>query len=80
MTAGCLQDSKTIESGLEWLEQDLVRGSMVFVAVMTAAHILLIPGAVFSLASGALFGVLVGSSLAWLGTALGQTLAFCFGR
>lgn len=39
-----LQDSRTLEAGVAWLEADLVRGGFVFVAVMAAAHILIIPG------------------------------------
>ena len=75
-----MQDSKTLEAGVAWLERDLIRGGVVFLAVMACAHVLLVPGAVFSLAAGATFGVLMGSGLAWLGTVLGQTLAFCMGR
>ena len=51
-----------------------------FVGVMTAAHLLIIPGAVFTLTAGAIFGVLLGASLAWIGAVIGQTLAFCTGR
>ena len=75
-----IQDSKTLEAGVTWLEQDLYQGGIVFVAVMAVAHVLLVPGAVFCLAAGAIFGVLAGSALAWLGTTVGQTLAFCMGR
>lgn len=74
------QDSKTLEAGVNWLEKDHVRGGFVFVAVTAAGHVVLIPGALFCLTSGAIFGLVLGATLAWLGTAIGQTLAFCTGR
>ena len=39
-----------------------------------------VPGAVFALAAGAIFSLAQGTALVWLGTSLGQTLAFMVGR
>ena len=44
------------------------------------AIIVLCPGAVFALAAGAIFSLAQGTALVWLGTSLGQTLAFMVGR
>ena len=40
----------------------------------------LFPGSVLALAAGAVFGLVLGSLLVWMGTVLGQTLAFIIGR
>jgi uncharacterized membrane protein YdjX (TVP38/TMEM64 family) len=44
------------------------------------AIVVLCPGAVFALAAGAIFSLAQGTALVWLGTSLGQTLAFVVGR
>jgi uncharacterized membrane protein YdjX (TVP38/TMEM64 family) len=38
------------------------------------------PGAILAMAGGAVFGVPYGCILVWLGTSVGQTLAFVVGR
>lgn len=45
-----------------------------------AAVTIMFPGALFAMAGGAIFGVPLGCALVWLGTAIGQTLAFIVGR
>ena len=40
----------------------------------------LFPGSILALAAGAVFGLALGSLLVWVGTVLGQTLAFVIGR
>ena len=65
---------------MNWLDEDPLRGSICFVLLLIAAHLVAFPGAVFALAAGAVFGVVLGSILVWLGTVVGQTLAFCIGR
>ena len=48
--------------------------------VDTAAVTIMFPGAIFAMAGGAIFGVPLGCALVWVGTAVGQTLAFIVGR
>lgn len=38
------------------------------------------PGSILAMAAGAMFGVLWGWLLVWIGTVIGQTLAFINGR
>ena len=38
------------------------------------------PAMVMAMAAGAIFGMLGGSALAWVGSAVGQTVAFVLGR
>ena len=45
-----------------------------------AAVAIMFPGALFAMAGGAIFGVPLGCALVWVGTAVGQTLAFIIGR
>ena len=49
---------------------------MLYIVAVTV----LFPGSLLSLAAGAIFGLPLGSLLVWLGTVLGQTLAFIIGR
>ncbi len=49
-------------------------------ALYVVAVTVLFPGSVLALAAGAVFGLVLGSLLVWMGTVLGQTLAFMIGR
>jgi uncharacterized membrane protein YdjX (TVP38/TMEM64 family) len=44
------------------------------------AIVLMFPGAIAAMAAGALFGMTLGCALVYIGTCLGQTLAFVLGR
>ncbi len=44
------------------------------------AIVVAFPGAFFAVAAGAIFGVVTGSLLVWIGTTIGQTVAFIMGR
>lgn len=46
----------------------------------TVAVTVLFPGSILALAAGAVFGLVLGSLLVWIGTVLGQTFAFIIGR
>ena len=63
-----------------YLEKDVWRGGLIFVAFNAGVNVLMFPGAVLSLTAGAIFGLYAGSALAVTGTILGQTLTFCVGR
>ena len=49
-------------------------------ALYVVAVTVLFPGSILALAAGAVCGLVLGSLLVWLGTVLGQTLAFIIGR
>lgn len=49
-------------------------------ALYVVAVTVLFPGSILALAAGAVFGLVLGSLLVWMGTVLGQTLAFMIGR
>jgi uncharacterized membrane protein YdjX (TVP38/TMEM64 family) len=44
------------------------------------AIVVAFPGAFLAVAAGAIFGVVTGSLLVWIGTTIGQTVAFIVGR
>ena len=51
-----------------------------FTAFFVCGIVLLLPGMLLSVCAGALYGMHVGFLVAWLSTAVGQTLAFVIGR
>ena len=46
----------------------------------TVGVVLMFPAMVMAMAAGAVFGMLYGTLLVWLGSSLGQTVAFVIGR
>jgi len=48
--------------------------------LLICAHLVAFPSILLFLVAGAVFGVLLGSLLVWIGTSIGQILAFCVGR
>jgi hypothetical protein len=48
--------------------------------VYTVGVVLMFPAMVMAMAAGAVFGMVYGTLLVWLGSSLGQTVAFVIGR
>lgn len=48
--------------------------------VYTVGVVLMFPAMVMAMAAGAIFGMLYGSLLVWVGSSVGQTVAFVIGR
>ena len=70
---------------LEWFKQQGAWAPVLFMLIMALVVILLLPGALFTLGAGFVFGVLPGSLYVVLGTTAGATVAFllaryCFGE
>jgi uncharacterized membrane protein YdjX (TVP38/TMEM64 family) len=63
-----------------WVEGLGVWGPLVFVGVYGLAPALFLPGAVLTLAGGALFGPLLGALLSLAGATVGATVAFLIAR
>ena len=63
-----------------WVEGLGVWGPLVFVGVYSLAPALWVPGAVLTLAGGALFGPLLGALLSLAGATVGATVAFLLAR
>jgi len=69
-----------IAAGLRWAQAHSVLGGVCFVLAYTACLVLMLPAAGLSVLGGALFGFYRGAALVWLGSVLGQTLAFWVAR
>ena len=48
--------------------------------LLIGAHLVAFPSVLLFLAAGAVFGLPLGAVLTWIGTSIGQLLAFCVGR
>jgi uncharacterized membrane protein YdjX (TVP38/TMEM64 family)/rhodanese-related sulfurtransferase len=64
----------------DWIDQLGSWSMIAYVAVYAFATVVLVPGSIFGLAGGALFGPLLGSVLNLSGATLGATLAFLTAR
>lgn len=73
-------DAQQLQLLIESLRGAPVASMLVFTILFGAAVVLLVPGMLLSIGSGAAFGLAAGSVVAWLGTVLGQVGAFLLGR
>jgi len=70
---------------LEWFKQQGPWAPLLFILIITAVVVLLLPGALFTIGAGFVFGVIPGSVYVVLGTTAGAAVAFllaryCFGQ
>jgi uncharacterized membrane protein YdjX (TVP38/TMEM64 family) len=65
---------------LEWVDAHALWGPSAFMAVYMLVVILLLPGILFTLGAGFLFGIVKGSLLVIVAETLGATVAFLAGR
>jgi uncharacterized membrane protein YdjX (TVP38/TMEM64 family) len=65
---------------LNWLDTLGVWALLLFTLIMALVVILLLPGVMFTVGAGFVFGVVEGSICVVLGTALGATIAFLLAR
>lgn len=74
------RDQLTAEALTAWIEHRGYWGPAVFIGVYTIAPALFLPGAVLTLAGGALFGPLTGAVFSLIGATIGATVAFLIAR
>ncbi|GAB2876925.1 TVP38/TMEM64 family protein [Microbulbifer echini] len=72
-------DERLIEL-FQWLNDRGWQTSLLFVLIVAAAIVLLLPGVIFTMGAGFVFGVVKGTLLVLGGTVLGATLAFLIAR
>lgn len=66
---------------LQWMQdQSPVAQLLLFIAVMAAVVVLVLPGVLFTLGAGFMFGVVKGTVFVVLGTTVGASLAFLIAR
>ncbi|KAK9804402.1 hypothetical protein WJX72_011081 [[Myrmecia] bisecta] len=75
-----LLDGDRLAALIEWIDEKPLEGSMFFMGIDIVAVSVMFPGAILNLAAGAVFGVVKGSCIVWVGTSIGQTIAFTIGR
>jgi uncharacterized membrane protein YdjX (TVP38/TMEM64 family) len=64
----------------DWVEHLGPLGFLAFIGIYALATVLFVPGSVLTIASGLIFGLGLGTLVAWLGAVLGSTLAFLIAR
>ncbi|QFT54675.1 TVP38/TMEM64 family protein [Microbulbifer sp. THAF38] len=72
-------DEQLIEL-FQWLNDRGWQTSLLFVLIVALAIVLLLPGIIFTMGAGFVFGVVKGTLLVLAGTVLGATLAFLIAR
>lgn len=65
---------------IQWLESRGWQASLWFIVIIAAAIVFLIPGVIFTMGAGFVFGVLKGTVYVVAGTVLGATIAFLISR
>lgn len=65
---------------LEWFDTHGAWAALLFVVLMAAVVVLVLPGVLFTTGAGFVFGVVKGSIYVVVGTTLGATLAFLIAR
>lgn len=65
---------------LQWFEAQGAWAAALFILIMAAAVVFLLPGILFTTGAGFVFGLLEGSVYVVLGTTLGATVAFLIAR
>lgn len=65
---------------IQWLDSRGWQASLWFVVIIAAAIVLLLPGVIFTMGAGFVFGVWKGTLYVVLGTVLGATIAFLISR
>ena len=69
-----------IKSFTNWVQGLGALGVVVFIAAYAVATVLFLPGALFTIAAGLVYGVLGGAAVALTGATIGAALAFLCGR
>lgn len=70
---------------LQWFKQQGAWAPILFILIMAVVVVFLLPGALFTIGAGFVFGVIEGSVYVVVGTTLGATISFliaryCFGK
>jgi uncharacterized membrane protein YdjX (TVP38/TMEM64 family) len=80
VTAFLLRDQLSVERLTSWVRQLGWFAPLVFIACYAVATVFLLPGLLFTLAGGVLFGPVYGTLYNLVGATLGATLAFLTAR
>jgi len=78
--ASFLPLSGWVKGFTDWVRQLGTLGALIFIAVYALAAVLFLPGAIFTIAAGLVYGIMGGTAVALVGATLGASLAFLAGR
>ena len=80
VAGGWLDIAIVFRAALAWISDLGPWGWAIFIAMYTAATVLVLPTFLLTLGAGAVYGILGGAALASVGATLGATAAFFIGR
>ncbi len=69
-----------VKSFTNWIRHVGLAGAFIFIGVYALAAVLFLPGAIFTIAAGLVYGIAGGIAVAIVGATLGAGLAFLAGR
>lgn len=69
-----------IKSVTDWVEHLGPLGFFVFIGIYAVATVIFVPGSLLTIAAGLVFGLGLGTLVAWLGAVIGSTFAFLIAR
>ena len=69
-----------VKSFTDWVRALGFGGAFIFIGVYALAAVLFLPGAIFTIAAGLVYGIVGGTAVALVGATLGAGLAFLAGR
>lgn len=69
-----------VKSFSSWIQHLGLAGALIFIGVYALAALLFLPGAIFTIAAGLVYGFAGGTAVALVGATLGAGLAFLSGR
>ena len=69
-----------LRNALQWIESLGPQGAIAFILIYIIATVAFLPGAILTVGSGVIFGVVLGSIYVFIGATLGATAAFLVGR
>lgn len=69
-----------LRNALQWIQSLGPEGAIAFILIYIVATVAFLPGAILTVGSGVIFGVVLGSIYVFIGATLGATAAFLVGR
>ena len=69
-----------VKAFADWIRHLGLAGAFIFIAVYALAAVLFLPGAIFTIAAGLVYGIVAGTAVALTGATLGAGLAFLAAR
>ncbi len=69
-----------VKAFTDWIRQLGLAGAFIFIGVYALAAVLFLPGAIFTIAAGLVYGIFGGTAVALAGATLGAGLAFLVAR